>query len=72
MESFFSSALGAPHEYKAGFSNRVALVILARTGKAGDLECRPQGSSGPYGEVWHSVAQVKQVLLDHDKIELSC
>lgn len=72
MQSFFSSALGQPNEYRAWFSDRVGLVILAKTGHAGgDLHCRPQGSSGEYNLMYHTQPQVVQVLLDMDKAELS-
>ena len=70
-DSFFSSALGEPYEYKAGFLDSVALVALAKVGSTGgDLKCRKQGDSGPYQEVRHSQDQVKQVLLDMDKAQL--
>jgi hypothetical protein len=73
MQTFFSDALGPPHEYRAWFSDRVGLVLLAKTGFAGgDIHCRPQGSSGPYTDpgVYHTHQQIKQVLLDMDKAQL--
>jgi len=70
MEAFFSNALGAPHEYRAWFSDKVGLVILAKAGRPGDLHCRKQGDSGPYQNVYHDASQIKQVLLDYDTIEL--
>jgi hypothetical protein len=70
MESFFSSALGSPHEYRAWFSDKVGLVIMAKSGHPGDLFCRKQGDSGTYQNVYHSANQIKQVLLDYDTIEL--
>ena len=70
MESFFSAALGQPHEYRAWFSDRVKLVLLAHGAHDADLPCRPQNSSAEYTMVAHTNAQVKQVLLDFDKVEL--
>jgi hypothetical protein len=70
-QSFFSSALGKPTEYRAGFSDKVGIVILAKTGfGGGDLWCRPQGDSGPYKDIYHTHQQIKQVLLDYDAVEL--
>jgi hypothetical protein len=69
-EAFFSKALGDEYEYRAWFSDKVGLVILAKSGRAGDLHCRKQGDSGPYQNVYHSAPQVKQVLLDCDTVEL--
>jgi hypothetical protein len=73
MESFFSDALGAPHEYRAHFSDRVGIVFMAKTSfGGGDLRCRPQGSSGPYADpgMYHTHQQIQQVLLDMDKAQL--
>jgi len=70
-ESFFSSALGNPHEYHADFLDRLSLVAMAKTGSTGgDIACRPQGDSGNYNKVYHTQPQVKQVLLDMDKAQL--
>lgn len=69
-DAFFSSALGKPNEYRARFSDKVGLVMQAKGTGGGDLWCRPQGSSGPYTAVYHTNPQIKQVLLDYDKVEL--
>jgi hypothetical protein len=70
-DTFFSSALGDSHEYHAGILDKVALVAMAKMGSTGgDLKCRKQGDSGPYADVYHNQAQVKQVLLDMDKAQL--
>lgn len=70
-ESFFSDALGKPNEYRAHFSDKVGLVIMARSPSgAGDLWCRPQGESGAYKQVYHTHQQIAQVLLDYDRVEL--
>lgn len=70
-ESFFSDALGDEHEYHADFLDRLALVAMAKTGSTGgDIKCRKQGDSGPYSAIYHTQAQVKQVLLDMDKAQL--
>jgi len=70
MQTFFSNALGESYEYRAWFSDTVGLVILAKAARAGDLHCRKAGDSGAYQNVYHSVPQIKQVLLDYDAIEL--
>jgi hypothetical protein len=72
MQTFFSSALGQPHEYRSWFSDQVGLVLLARSPAhiGGDLPCRPGGTSDDYKQVFHTHLEVIQVLLDFDAAEL--
>jgi len=72
MQTFFSSALGQPHEYRSWFSDQVGLVLLAKSPAqvGGDLPCRPEGDSSDYKQVFHTHSEVMQVLLDFDAAEL--
>jgi hypothetical protein len=72
MQTFVSSALGAPHEYRSWFSDQVGLVLLARSPAqvGGDLLCRPKGDTGDYKQVFHTHSEVLQVLSDFDAEEL--
>ncbi len=72
MQTFFSSALGQPHEYRSWFSDQVGLVLLAKSPAqiGGDLPCRPEGASNDYKQVFHTHSEVMQVLLDFDAAEL--
>ena len=72
MQTFISSALGAPHEYRSWFSDQVGLVLLARSPAqvGGDLLCRPKGDPGDYKQVFHTHSEVLQVLSDFDAEEL--
>jgi hypothetical protein len=56
MQTFISSALGAPHEYRSWFSDQVGLVLLARSPAqvGGDLLCCPEGDPGDYKQVFHT------------------
>jgi hypothetical protein len=71
MESFFSAALGANHEYRSYFSDNVKLVLFAHAGHNADLPCRDAGVSTPYAPVAHTGDQLKQVLIDFDKAEMN-
>lgn len=66
MKSFTSSALGAPHDYRAWFVDTVCLLATEKAGNGGQLACRDAGSDDPYSNIWHDPDQVKQVLLDYD------
>jgi len=72
MQTFVSSALGEPHEYRSWFSDQVGLVLLARSPAqvGGDLLCRPMGDPGDYKQVFHTHPEVTQVLSDFDAAEL--
>ena len=72
MQTFFSSALGQPHEYRCWFSDQVELVLLAKAPAqtGGDLPCRPEGASDAYKQVFHTHSEVMQVLLDFNAAEL--
>lgn len=73
MQSFQSSALGAPHEYRSWVSDQVMLVVTARNpiGKGGKVACRDAGSAAPYSDIYHTQAQLQAVLLDLDKAEMA-
>jgi hypothetical protein len=72
MQTFHSSALGSPHEYRSWFSDQVGLVLLARSPAqvGGDLLCRPNSDTGDYKQIFHTHAEVIQVLSDFDAAEL--
>jgi len=70
MQSFFSDALGRTYEYRAWFSDRVRIVLMAHGTSAGDLRARLSGDSGDYKLVAHTNAQIKQVQIDMDKAEI--
>jgi hypothetical protein len=72
MQTFISSALGKPHEYRSRFSDQVGLVLLAKSPAqvGGDLPCRPEGDHGDYKQVFHTHSEVLQVLSDFDEAEL--
>lgn len=70
MDTFQSSALGKPWEYRAWFSDQVALVLHAKTNSSADLTCRSPNTNDPWSDVFHTAVQVKQVLLDMDATEL--
>ena len=71
MQSFFSSALGTPYEYRAWLSDKFRIGFLAHANEGGDLRARKQGDSSPYQLVAHTAPQVKQVSIDMDKAELN-
>jgi hypothetical protein len=72
MQTFVSSALGEPHEYRSWFSDQVGLVLLARSPAqvGGDLLCRPEADLGDYKQIFHTHSEVLQVLSDFDAAEL--
>lgn len=70
MDFFVSNALGTPNEYRSWFTDQVALVTTSRFGNGGNLACRPVGSGGYYSYIFHTAAQVNEVLLDHDRAEM--
>jgi hypothetical protein len=67
MQTFVSSALGEPHQYRSWFSDQVGLVLLARSPAqvGGDLLCRPKGDPGDYKQVFHTHPEVIQVKVLH-------
>ena len=67
--SFFSNALGTSNEYRAWFSDKVNITVLAH-GNGGDIWCRPGGTSGDYKSVHHIQSEAAQVKVDMDKAEL--
>jgi hypothetical protein len=65
--TFNSSALGKPHDYRAFFSDKVHCVLLGTNPmnhEGGNMMCRALGSTDPYSDIFHTKAQCKQVYLD--------
>ena len=71
MNSFISSALGSPHQYRAWFSDQAWLVMAAKgpgNSTGAKLACRPVGDKDPFSDIWHTKEQVLTVLKDFDAL----
>jgi hypothetical protein len=73
-DTFVSAALGAPHEYRSFFSDRVYLVTLAKNPlnhDGGNCLCREVASGTPFSDIYHTKKQVQQVVLDLDAADMA-
>jgi hypothetical protein len=68
MDTFVSSALGSPSEYRAWITDRFWIVMCAKDllKRGGTLCCRPAASSQDWSHVMHTDSQCSQVMIDMD------